>query len=164
MSVTCPSCRVCLTRSMPRSLHSQRTARMMARLSTMLWPTAVPHPVFWTQECCYAANLHRIPIPCYARVVGTAQAVLLDQPLRVVARDERTDGVTHVVDGLVDATVHDLLLEGAEEALDHPVRFRFTDEGVARGDAPEADLPVEVLGQKSAAVIVTQCEAAGGAG
>jgi hypothetical protein len=48
--------------------------------------------------------------------------------------------------GLVDAPVHDLLLEGMEEGLDHPVRFRFADEGVARGDAPEVDLPVEVLG------------------
>src|SRR5271166_4476176 len=29
---------------MPRSLHSQRTARMMARLSAMLWPAAIPTP------------------------------------------------------------------------------------------------------------------------
>src|SRR5208283_6130396 len=62
-----------------------------------------------------------------------------------------------------DAAVHDLLLEGAEEALDHPVRFRFADEGVARGDAPEADLSLEVVGQEGAAVIVTQREAACGA-
>jgi hypothetical protein len=39
-----------------------------------------------------------------------------------LAGNESADGVTHVVDGLVDAPVHDLLLEGAEEALNQPVR------------------------------------------
>jgi hypothetical protein len=42
MSVTCPNCRVCLTRSMLRLHHSQRMARMMARSSTMRWPTTIP--------------------------------------------------------------------------------------------------------------------------
>ena len=41
MSVTCPNCRVCLTRSMLRLHHSQRMARMMARSSTMRWPTTI---------------------------------------------------------------------------------------------------------------------------
>ena len=84
-------------------------------------------------------NVVRGRVPGGAGVVGAAQAILLDQLLRVVAGNESADGITHVVDG------HDLL-EGTEEALDHPVRFRFADEGVARGDAPEADFPVEVLG------------------
>src|SRR6516225_1787687 len=95
---------------------------------------------FLDKRMLLCSDLHRGRVPGGARVVGAAQAVLLDQPLRVVAGNESADGMTHVVDG------HDLLLEGTEEALDHPVRFRFADEGAARGDAPEADLPVEVLG------------------
>src|SRR5271166_6273346 len=136
----------------------------LRRRFPLIKDNACTAPGFLDTRVLLCGDLRQRAIPSDACVVGTAQAVLLDQPLRVVARDEGADGVTHVVDGLVDATVHDLLLEGAEEALDHPVRFRFTDEGVARGDAPEADLPVKVLGQKSAAVIVTQREAAGGAG
>ncbi len=37
-------------------------------------------------------------------------AVLLDQPLGVVAGNESADGVTDLIDGLEDAAVHDLLL------------------------------------------------------
>src|SRR5690242_2734816 len=43
-------------------------------------------------------------------VARTAQAVLLDQPLGVVAGDKVADGVTDLVDGLVDQAMHDLLL------------------------------------------------------
>jgi hypothetical protein len=61
-----------------------------------------------------------------------AVTVLLDQPLGVVAGDEGADGVTDLVDGLEDAAVHDLLLQRAEEALDHAIRLGLSDEGVAR--------------------------------
>jgi hypothetical protein len=47
-------------------------------------------------------------------------AVLLDQPFGVVAGDEGADGVADLVDGLEDASVDGLLLQGAEEALDEP--------------------------------------------
>src|SRR5271165_2776048 len=123
---------------MRSGLLSISNSRLVMSVSTSHKCTA---PGFLDTRVLLCGDLRQRAIPSDACVVGTAQAVLLDQPLRVVARDE-----------------------GADEALDHPVRFRLTDEGVARGDAPEADLPVEVLGQKSAAVIVTQCEAAGGAG
>src|SRR4028118_1564740 len=46
--------------------------------------------------------------PCGAGVERAAMAVLLDQPFGVVANDEGTDGVAHLVDGLEDASMHDL--------------------------------------------------------
>ena len=67
-------------------------------------------------------------------------AVLLDQPLGVVAGGEGADGVADLVDGLEDVSVDDLLLQRAEQPLDHAVRFRLSDEGVARRHAPEPDL------------------------
>src|SRR5918997_1951205 len=60
-------------------------------------------------------------IPGGACGVGTALAVLLDQPLGVVEGDEGADGIPHLLDGPEDASVHDLLLEGAEETLDHAI-------------------------------------------
>src|SRR4028118_102029 len=90
-------------------------------------------------------------------------AVLLDQPLRVVAGDEGANGFAYLVEGLEGAAVHDLLLERAEEALDHAVRLRLADEGVARCHAPEPDLPLEDFGHEGAAVVVAQRQAAGGA-
>src|SRR5215212_7529521 len=90
-------------------------------------------------------------------------AVLLDQPFGVVANDEGTDGVADLVDGLEDASMHDLLLQRSEQALDHSIRFRLPDEGVARCDAPEPDLLLEVAGHEVAAVVVAEREAASGA-
>ena len=63
-------------------------------------------------------------------------AVLLAQPLGVVAEDEVADGFADVVDGLEDAAVHDLLLEGSEQALDDAVRLRLSIQGLARQHAP----------------------------
>src|SRR5215212_10741116 len=91
-------------------------------------------------------------------------AVLLDQPFGVVANDEGTDGVADLVDGLEDASMHDLLLQRSEQALDHSIRFRLSDEGVAWRHAPEPDLLLEVVGHEVAAVVVAEREAAGGAG
>src|SRR5215218_10936094 len=62
-------------------------------------------------------------VPSGAHSIGAAMAVLLDQPLGVVAGDEGADGVADLVDGLEDASVHDLLLQRAEEALDHTIRL-----------------------------------------
>ena len=55
-------------------------------------------------------------------------------------------------------------LEGAEEALDDAVGLRLGDEGEARGDAPELDLLLEVLGHEVGAVVMAQRETAGGVG
>src|SRR5215211_8725977 len=91
-------------------------------------------------------------------------AVLLDQPFGVVACDEGADGVADLVDGLEDAAVDGLLFQRAEEALDDAVRFRLADEGVARRQAPEPGLSLEAVGHEVAAVVVAECEAAGGTG
>src|SRR3954468_3618344 len=97
-------------------------------------------------------------------VERAAMAVLLDQPLGVVAGGEGTDSVTDLVDGLEDAAVHELLFQTAEQALDDAVRLGFCDEGVARGHAPEPDLLLAVGGHKVAAVIVAERDASGGVG
>src|SRR5215218_8697936 len=60
--------------------------------------------------------------PCGACVERAAMAVLLDQPFGVVAGDEDADCVADLVDGLEDASMHDLLFERAEEPLDDAVR------------------------------------------
>jgi hypothetical protein len=90
-------------------------------------------------------------------------AVLLDQPLGVVAGDEGADGIPRLVDGPEDAAVHDLLLQRAEETLDHAIRLGLADEGAARRHAPEPDLPPEDVGHEGAAVVVAQRQAAGAA-
>jgi len=53
----------------------------------------------------------------WAEVAG-----LLDQPLGVVAGDEVADRLAHVLDGLKDVSMDNLLLLGAEEPLDDAVR------------------------------------------
>src|SRR5277367_2013697 len=103
-------------------------------------------------------------MPSGASVVRASVAVLLDQPFGVVAGGEGADGVSDVVDGLEDTSVHDLLLEGSEQALDDAIGLRLSDEGVARRDAPGADLFLESVRHEVAAVIMPQRQAAGGAG
>ena len=63
----------------------------------------------------------RLVMPSGASVVRASVAVLLDQPFGVVAGGEGADGVSDVVDGLEDTSVHDLLLEGSEQALDDAI-------------------------------------------
>lgn len=87
-------------------------------------------------------------------------ALLLDQPSGVAAADEVSNGVAEVVDGLEDATVHGLLLEGAEDALDDAVGLRLADEGVAGLRAPGLNLVLEVLGHEGSAVVVAERETA----
>src|SRR3954462_7235071 len=100
-------------------------------------------------------------LPGGAHVSWAATAVLLEQPLGVVAGDEGADGVAHVVDGPEDATVHDLLLLGPKQALDASVRLGLADEGVARRHAPEPELLLEGVRHEGAAVVVAQRQAAG---
>src|SRR3712207_2592183 len=57
--------------------------------------------------------------PCGACVERAAMAVLLDQPFGVVANDKGTDGVADLVDGLEDASMHDLLLQRSERSEEH---------------------------------------------
>src|SRR5438309_11810125 len=66
-------------------------------------------------------------VPGGSGITRTAQAVFFDQPLGVVAGDEVADGVTDVLDGLVDPAMHDLLLDGAEEALDDAIGLGLAD-------------------------------------
>jgi hypothetical protein len=102
-------------------------------------------------------------VPRCSGVTRTAQAVLLDEPLGVITGDEVADGVTDLVEGLVDLAVHDLLFQRAEEALDDTIRLGFADERVAGGHTPEADLVMEMFGEERAAVIVSQRQATGDA-
>ena len=99
-----------------------------------------------------------------ARVERAEVAVLLDQPIGVVAGGQVADGVADLVDGLEGAAMDGLLLQRPEEPLDDAVRLRLGREGVAWRDAPESDLLLDLLGHEVAAVIVAQREAAGGAG
>src|SRR5215212_2988227 len=103
-------------------------------------------------------------VPGDAHGVWAAVSVLLDQPLGVVAGDEGADSVTDLVDGPEDASVHDLLLQRAEEALDAAVRLGLADEGVARRHAPETGLLLEDVRHEVAAVVVAERQAAGGPG
>jgi enoyl reductase-like protein len=57
-----------------------------------------------------------------ASVERAEVAVLLDQPLGVVARGEVADGVADLIDGLEDTAVDRLLFQRAEDPLDNAVR------------------------------------------
>src|SRR5271166_146201 len=106
----------------------------------------------------------RLVMPSGASVVRASVAILLDQPFGVVTGGEGADGVSDFVDGLEDTSVHDLLLEGSEQALDDAIGLRLSNEGVAWRDAPGADLFLESVRHEVAAVIMAQRQAAGGAG
>src|SRR5512132_1596031 len=67
--------------------------------------------------------------PCGTCVERAAEAVLLDQPLGIVAGGEGADGVADLVDGLEDAAVDGLLLQGSEEPLDDTICLGLADEG-----------------------------------
>src|SRR5438874_13782834 len=95
---------------------------------------------FFGHKIALSGSLHDGLEPRCSGVTRAAQAVLLDQPLGVVAGDEVADGVTDLVDGLVDATVHDLLLQRAKESFDDTVRLGLANERVAGAHAPEAEI------------------------
>src|SRR4051794_36435116 len=139
------ACRICSLR--PTNCGSECTAPGF--LDTILLLSGRPHDGL---------------VASCSGITGTAQSVLFNQPLGVVAGDEVADGVTDLVDSLVDSAMHDLLLEGAKEALDDAVGLGLADERVAGGHAPEADLVVEVFGEERAAMVVSQRHATGSAG
>ncbi|MBV8614605.1 MAG: hypothetical protein JOY66_12685 [Acetobacteraceae bacterium] len=74
---------------------------------------------------------------------------------------EGAGGAAHVFDGLEDAAVDGLLLQGPEQALDASVRLGLGDEGVARRHASEPDLLLERLGPEVVPVVVSQRQALG---
>src|SRR6059058_3992194 len=119
---------------------------------------------FFGHKVALSGGPHDGVAPGGSGVARAAQAVLLDQPLGVVAGDEVADGVTDLVDGLVDATVHDLLLQRAKESFDDTVRLGLANERVAGAHAPEADLVMEMFGEERAAMVVSQRHATGSAG
>src|SRR5436305_9614809 len=150
----------------PERRHRSRGALASALSADPARPGRdVPHPRYREQDRVYRTRFfgHKVALsggphdglaPGGSGVARAAQAVLLDQPLGVVAGDEVADGVTDLVDGLVDATVHDLLLQRAKESFDDTVRLGFAHERVAGGHAPEADLVVEMFGEERAAMVV----------
>jgi len=102
---------------------------------------------------------HLFPEPRAAGLVRSHVAHLLDEPLAVVAIDELLHSQSELGKILIGATVDDLLLEGAVEALGYAVGLGLLDEGVAGVDAPELDLIGEMLGQVLGAVVHTQSQA-----
>src|SRR3954468_1765508 len=116
------------------------------------------------QQVALCGALEGLLLPSDAHLGWAAIPVLLDQPLGVVAGDEGPDSVTHVLDGLEDATMDGLLFQGSEQPLDHAVGLGFRDEGIARHQAPELDLLLEDVGHEIAAVVVAQRQAAGSTG
>src|SRR5271165_2431411 len=108
--------------------------------------------------------LHDGLVPCGPCVAGALETILLEQPGGVVSGDKVAHGGANLIDGLIDAAMDDLLLEGAEEPLRDTIGFGFTDERVAWAHAPEADLVLEVPGHEGAAMVVAQRDAAGSGG
>ena len=96
-----------------------------------------------------------------AACVWAVGADLFDQPRVVLAGDEGARRLAGLVDGLEDAAMHDLLLEGSDEPFDDAGGFGLVDEGVAGRHAPGPDLGLEILGHEATAVVVAQPHAAG---
>jgi len=78
----------------------------------------------------------------------------------VVDLHEGADGRTDLLDVGEDVAVDGLLLEGPVEAFRDAVGLGLLDEGEGRGEAPEADLVEEVVGQVLRAVVHAQRDAA----
>src|SRR5271166_2422662 len=108
--------------------------------------------------------LHDGLVPCGPCVAGALETILLEPPGGVVSGDKVAHGGANLIDGLIDAAMDDLLLEGAEEPLRDTIGLGFTDERVAWAHAPEADLVLEVPGHEGAAMVVAQRDAAGSGG
>src|SRR5271166_2129323 len=107
--------------------HSSGSGSARWRAFPLLYRTR-----FFGQAVGLCGAPERLVMPSGASVVRASVAVLLDQPFGVVTGGEGADGVSDFVDGLEDTPVHDLLLEGSEQALDDAIGLRLSDEGVAR--------------------------------
>lgn len=85
-------------------------------------------------------------------------AEFLETPFAVVGFDEGGDGRGQfgalLASRAVGAAVDDLLFDRAVEAFDDAVGFRLADEGEAGGEAMEAALALEVVGEVLAAVLL----------
>lgn len=89
-------------------------------------------------------------------------AVLLHQPLGVIAGDKVAHGGADLLDILEYPAIDHLRLHRLKEALDDTVRFGLADEGVARGQTPGLGLFLEVIGNEARPVVVTQLDATRG--
>ena len=79
----------------------------------------------------------------------------LETPFAVVEIGEDGEGGGEFGPVFVGVAVDDLFLECAVEVFDHAVGLGLADEGEARGEAVEAALALEVIGEVLDAVIVT---------
>jgi hypothetical protein len=86
--------------------------------------------------------------------------VALDDPAVVVGVLEGVQGQAQVLDGGEAADPEQVFLERADEALDAAVALGLAHEGGRARDAEEGDLPLVVVGDELAAVIVAQLQAA----
>ena len=83
-----------------------------------------------------------------------AVAQFLQAPFPVIQKGKGGYGCRQFCPVAVGVSVDDLLFDGAVEAFDYAVGLRLTDEGEARGKAVEAALPLEVVSEVLAAVVV----------
>ena len=113
--------------AIPRRNRTATSTPLEADALQQLYRTRLPGQ--WVGLCGLPEGLL---VPGGAHVSRAAMAVLLDQPLGVVAGDEDPDGVADIADGLEDAAVHDLLFQGAKEPFYDTVRLGLADEGIAR--------------------------------
>src|SRR5689334_4266276 len=88
----------------------------------------------------------RRPFGLVARAVRERAQIAepLQAPLRIVACDERGDRGANLGGGAEDPAPDYLLLERAEEPLDHAIALRLADEGIAQRHAPMRELPGEM--------------------
>src|SRR2546430_8327157 len=93
---------------------------------------------------------------------GGLVAEFFEAPVVVVLVDEGGDGGAELGEVLIGAPVDDLLLEGAVEALDDAVGFRFAEQGEAGGKTVEAGVGLEEVGEILGAVVMAQLDAAPG--
>src|SRR6187431_3717656 len=93
------------------------TSRVLRVEDTVLvtWSRCCTAPGSLDTSLLLSGGPHDGLVPRCPGIVRTAQAVLFDEPPGVVTGDEVADGVTDLVDGLVDSAMHDLLLQRAEE-------------------------------------------------
>ena len=97
-------------------------------------------------------------------LIGAQEAVLLHQPLVILAAHEQADDIPQFVEVPVNTAMDDLFFERAVAPLDDAVALRLGDVGIGRCDAPALDLVGEVVRQLLGAVIHTQGKPNGGAG
>src|SRR3954451_20168714 len=94
-------------------------------------------------------------------LVRGAVAVPGDEPGGVVVGNELLQLTAQLFDGVSKVCTHEVLLQGADEALRDAIALRLADEGGRALDAEEADLVLEVAGQVVGAMVVAQGETLG---